>query len=309
MIARESTEAPSVDFARLALRSALQRARPTRYAEGQCRQGNNSERCYHTMEGRRASRERLLKLLDELESTPSTWTSVYFRAESLHDHPERLLPRKTEQRLDDIAATIESDHMERETKRYGTGLALFHSGDSVTAIVPPFPVAEDSVATGDIDTAPLRELLERPRRIVLVLVTWGAWVLALYDGKSVERYKKGTGHIHAPHKKGGSSSARFARRTEEQRKEFLKRVGRHIDEQLLDAQRVDHIYFGGNRLILRPLMEDSRFLRQHATLISPRTLLVKRATRDTLDGAHKEAQSGVLFETPPPSSPSEISGR
>lgn len=260
------------------------------------------------MEGRRASRERLLKLLDELESTPATWTCVYLRAASLQSRPERLLPQRTEQRVAEIAALMESEPLQRELERYGTGLALFHSGECLTAIVPPFPVEEDAVTTGDIDTAPLRELLRRPRRIALVLVTWGAWVLALYDGPSVERYKKGTGHIHAPHKKGGSSQARFARRTEEQRKEFLKRVGRHIDEQLLEAQRVDHIYFGGNRLILRPLMEDSRFLRQHTALISPRTLLVKKATRDALDGALKEAHSGMLFQSPPPPPLSESPG-
>ncbi len=199
----------------------------------------------------------------------------------------------------EIADIIESDPVQRESARYGTGLALFHSGDSVSAMVPPFPVGEDSVTTGDIDTAPMRELLQRSRRTVLVLVTWGAWVLALYEGRSIQRYKKGTGHIHAPHKKGGSSQARFARRTEEQRKEFLKRVGRHIDEQLLDVDPVDHIFFGGNRLILRPLLEDSRFLRQHSALISPRTLLVKRATRDVLDGALKEAHSGVVFVSTP----------
>ena len=249
------------------------------------------------MEGRKVTRERLLGLLDRLDPE-AEWISVYLSTTGLQKRREVLLARKTDQRIAEIAEFIEAEPLQRELERYGTGLALFHSSAATFAVVPPFPVVEDALTTGHLDTEPLRALLERPRRTVLVLVTWGAWVLALYDGNSVECYKKGTGHIHPPHKKGGSSQARFARRTEEQRKEFLKRVGRHLDEQLLDAKRVDHIYFGGNRLILRPLMAESRFLRHHGDLISPRTLLVKRATRDTLDGALREAHSGVVFEVP-----------
>ncbi len=249
------------------------------------------------MEGQRVTREKLLKLTDTLaETTQTDWVSVYLRPDTLESQRERLIPNKdTNHRLMEVASFIEAERVQRELRRYGTGLVLFYSEDAALAVVPPIPVTDDLIVTGAPHTKPLRESLERQQRVVLVLVTWGAYVVALYTGGSLVRYKKGTGHIHARHKKGGSSQARFARRTEEQRKEFLKRVARHIDEELGTAQ-VERIYFGGNRLILKLLVEESRFLRDRAALLSPRTLLVKRATGDTMDSAIAEAYSAVVFQ-------------
>ena len=236
-------------------------------------------------------------LLRELDAAPGEWVSVYLRPESVQGHPARLvLTSKVDPRLLEVASLIEDEPLQKELARFGTGLALFHQGGTTIAVAPPFPVTQDEVTTGRPHVGPLRELVEQPRRTVLVLATWGAYVVALHDGDALIRYKKGTGHIHPPHKKGGSSQARFARRTENQRAEFLKRVGGHIDEEL-GQERVEHIFFGGNRLILRPLMEESRFLRDHVTTISPRTLLVKRATLDTMGPALTDAYSSVVFRT------------
>lgn len=249
------------------------------------------------MEGTKVTRAQLLTLLHELAAAQGDWLSVYLRPESLKAQPARLvLKTQVDPRVVEAASLIEDEQLQRELERYRTGLALFYSGGTATAVVPPFAITQDSVVVGPPHVQPLRAALENPGRTLLILVTWGAYVVALYDGESLVRYKKGTGHIHPPHKKGGSSQARFARRTENQRSEFLRRVGGHIDEQL-DQEHTDHIFFGGNRLVVKPLMQESRFLRDHAALLSPRTILVKRASLDTRDGALVDAFSSTVFRT------------
>ena len=94
------------------------------------------------------------------------------------------------------------------------------------------------------------KLLDRKYVIGVVLVTWGWYALGVFDGSSLVECKIGTGHIHKKHKKGGRSQKRFARRTEEQKKDFLRRVGNRIEERF-GSFLPDYIFFGGNRLILK----------------------------------------------------------
>jgi len=246
------------------------------------------------MDSRKVTRQQLLTVLQELGRAPGEWVSVYLRPTSVQARPAGLvLESRVDPRLLEIASLIEDEPLQREIARFGTGLVLFHGGATI-AVAPAFPVEQDEVVIGRPHVGPLLEKVQQPRRTVLVLATWGAYVVALFDGEELVRYKKGTGHIHPPHKKGGSSQARFARRTENQRADFLRRVGGHIDEEL-GTERVEHIFFGGNRLILRPLTGESRFLRDHVTAVSPRTLLVKRATLDTMTGALADAYSAMLL--------------
>ncbi len=247
------------------------------------------------MQGIRSSKARLLEILRELDDAPGEWTTVYLTAASLKaSHPRLVQESTVDRRLLQLSAQIEDEALQRELERYRTGLVLFASSTRIAAVAPPFPVERDQVTVGSPNVAPLRSLLQAPRRTMLVLVTWGAYVLALYDDESLVRHKKGTGHIHPPHKKGGSSQARFARRTEGQRAEFLRRVGGHIDHEF-GREPVDDLFFGGNRLILKPLTFESRFLRDNAALLSPRVLLITRATLDTLPGALLEAHSAMIF--------------
>jgi peptide subunit release factor 1 (eRF1) len=241
------------------------------------------------------SRSHLLGLLQELADARGEWMSVYLQPSSMKNRQTRpVLESRVEPLLLEAALTVEDDGVQREAARYGTGLAVFHNGETTIAIVPPFEVTQDEVRKGQPHVQPLRDSVAHPGRSLFVLVTWGAYVLALYEDETFVRHKKGTGHIHPPHKKGGSSQARFARRTEGQRAEFLRRVGGHIDEQMAQ-EPVRRIFFGGNRLILKPLTSESRFLRDHASAVAPRTLLVKRATLDTLPGAVDDAYGGVVF--------------
>ncbi len=249
------------------------------------------------MESQRLGRVHLLRLLAQLEEETEDWDTVYLRNDTLGARqPRPVFATDTDHRLLQVDTLLEDEHLRRELAKYATGMVLFHSTSTTYVIAPPFQVQSDLVSSGRPDTKPLRQMMEHPHRIALVLVTWGAYVAALYRGTELQQHKQGTGHIHPPHKKGGSSSARFARRTEEQRREFLKRAGNRIDERFGD-ETVDYVFFGGNRLILRPLAGHSRFVEKSASVLSPRILDVKRGKLAALDGALAEAYSSVLFRT------------
>jgi len=247
------------------------------------------------MQSENLTRIELLRLLDELDSATGEWLSVFLRWDSVQPRmtPAMLLSAADECVVS-VAAILEDEGVQRSVERYGTGLAVFRSLDATYAVVPPFPVLRDSARVGRPETGPLRELLEQRRCIAFVLVTWGAYVAGLYEGLQYVAHKQGTGHIHQHTKKGGSSQARYQRRTQGQRAEFLRRAGGHIDD-VFGAEEIDYLFFGGNRLILRPLAEECDFVRRHLPVLSPRTLLVKRATLSSLDGALGQAYTSVSF--------------
>ena len=60
-------------------------------------------------------------------------------------------------------------------------------------------------------------------------------------------------------RKGGRSEKRFARRTEEQKRNFLRRVSNRIEEEF-ENYTLDYIFLGGNRLIRAPLLRECKYL-------------------------------------------------
>src|SRR3989304_3900818 len=96
------------------------------------------------------------------------------------------------------------------------------------------------------------------------------------------------------HRKGGSSSKRFARRTEGQRKEFLRRVAGHIEEEF-KGYILEGLFFGGNRLILKPLLQECPYLGARAGLVSSRIINVRYADREALLGSIGEINKHLAF--------------
>ena len=248
-----------------------------------------------TLHSTRMSRTRLLRFLDELDETHGQFISAYLTAESVQSGPSVRPGRGVgDERLAQISEAIEDEAVQREARRYGTGLVLFHSAASLHVIAPPLPVREDKATEGPPDTGVLRKMLGDQFRVGLVLVTWGAYNAAVFQGSQRSHGKKGTGHIHPHHKKGGSSQARFQRRTQEQRREFLKRVGARIDTEF-EGEDIDYVFFGGNRLILKPLAEHSLFMRRAADKRMPRILNVERADREGMETAIEDAFTSIVL--------------
>lgn len=146
-------------------------------------------------------------------------------------------------------------------ERYKTGAAIFwqESGNK-HLLLPPFPISENRVSLGELDTSILYETLERKYTIGVVLVTWGSYAVGVFHGDNLVDSKVGAGYIHKKHKKGGSSQKRFARRTEEQKRDFLRKVSNRIEERLKN-HILNYIFFGGNRLIGKPLLKECAYLK------------------------------------------------
>jgi peptide subunit release factor 1 (eRF1) len=96
------------------------------------------------------------------------------------------------------------------------------------------------------------------------------------------------------HRKGERSEKRFARRTEEQKKDFLRKVSNRIDEEF-KTYKLDYIFFGGNRLIHAPLLRECKYFQREAQKISPRVLNLRYADKEALNRSLRHTTSSPVF--------------
>ncbi len=248
------------------------------------------------MQSRLYSKPGLYRLLSPLEAAAHDSVTVYITPDSFPDYVGELqLGPRYRTLAEEINEAVNAEAVISGARRYGTGAAIFWDGIyNKLVVLPPFPVVHNKLLVNKLDTSGLREILEKRRVIGVVLVTWGWYALGVFDGGNLVASKTGTGHIHKKHKKGGSSQKRFARRTEEQRSDFLRRVGNRIDERLMGFAP-DQIFFGGNRLILKPLIEESKYLQARTGKILPRILDVRYADREALAGSLAEITKTQVF--------------
>jgi hypothetical protein len=183
--------------------------------------------------------------------------------------------------------------------RYRTGAVVFWSeGLPRYIVLPPFAVPEDRVFQGSPETSRLRQLLETEHTVGVLLVTWGSYAMGVFRGNEPAGLKSGTGYVHKRHKKGGRSQKRFARRTEEQKVNFLRRVARYVDE-VFRGHLLEQVFFGGNRLVLRPLIHECPYLQSREGLISKRFLNVRYADSAALARCVEEIDRSAVFRFDP----------
>jgi len=223
-------------------------------------------------------RSKALGFLDELASTEGKAISVYF--------PPGIAAARVETSLEKVFSHVDipSDIVEKiaASKK---GAAFFWSQLQMYLILPPFPIKEEYMTDG-YDVGPLRALLSHDFLIALILVRLGAFSIGVCQGTKIIDSKTGTGLVHARHKKGGSSQARFARHREKQIEEFLGRVCGHVREHIEPhARSLDYLVYGGARttiLTLRkscPLLSqfDDRILRMLLDIPEPRRVVLEKA--------------------------------
>lgn len=229
----------------------------------------------------RLDREKTLLLLDELAVMQDRAFSLYVPGgtppaavdEALHGAlPAEFMPPS-------IAEIIDGSE---------TGAVLFWGPTSRCLVLPPFPVRVSYLAEG-YDTEPLRALLSTDFIIGLVLVRLGAYSVGVCRGTTLLTSKTGTGLVHARHKKGGSSQARFARHREKQIETFLNRVCAHVRAQMEPhARSLDYLVYGGARSTILSLQKRCSFLRQFDDRVlrllldipDPRTSVLQKAVSD-----------------------------
>jgi hypothetical protein len=155
--------------------------------------------------------------------------------------PPTQAPPKEAALPEDIAKVI---------KESETGAILLWSTAEARLVLPPFPVESAATLQG-WDSGPLRSTLDRSRTILVLLLRLSGYAIGIFDGERLIQSKTGTRFVKGRHRKGGSSSGRFARRREEQARALMDKtsqlLGEHIEAY---PGRIDHFLLGGDRLTL-----------------------------------------------------------
>jgi peptide subunit release factor 1 (eRF1) len=226
----------------------------------------------------RLGRLKALGFLNELASTEGKAISMYLRAGLARAHVET--------RLEEVFGPVDIPPGIAETIAASKmGAVFFRSPLQMYLVMPPFPIKEEYVADG-YDVGPLRSLLRHDFLIALVLVRLGAFSIGICQGTKVIDSKTGTGLVHARHKKGGSSQARFARHREKQIEEFLGRVCGHVRGHIEPhARSLDYLVYGGARTTILSLQKacpllsqfNDRILRTLLDIPEPRRAVLEKA--------------------------------
>ncbi len=177
-----------------------------------------------------------------------------------------------------------------------TGAALFWGTERKCLVLSPFPLTKEHTADG-YDVGPLRSLLSHDYLIALVLVRLGSYSVGVGRGNTLLDSKTGTGLVHARHKKGGSSQARFARHREKQIESFLDRVCTHAREHIEPhARSLDYVVYGGARTTIISLRKRCSFLSQFDDRVLRMVLDIPDPRRAVLEKALGDVWSTTVIE-------------
>ena len=223
-------------------------------------------------------RSKMFGFLGELAATEGKAISLYLPQGTPQARAENLLGQA-------FAATAMPPDVAEVMADSERGSAFFWSPPQMYLVLPPFPIAEEYVTDG-YDVEPLRSLLNQDFLIALVLVRLGAYSVGICRGTELIDSKTGTGLVHARHKKGGSSQARFAQHREKQIEQFLIRVCGHVREHIEPhARSLDYLVYGGARTTILSLRKqcpflsqfDDRILRMLLDIYEPRQAVLEKA--------------------------------
>jgi peptide subunit release factor 1 (eRF1) len=188
------------------------------------------------------------------------------------------------------------DRVERLPGRsfYADGLARFETADEIAAITPPFRF-EHWAQLGRIDTAPLREHLEEPRLVGLLVVRLGGYGAGVYADERLVSGRHGVRFVKNRNKKGGSSSNRFRRRRVEQARDAYDRACALAEEILAPhAPALDEFVVAGDRAGIEQVLDRSPLLaglREHALTLPVHVPELRRAV---LEGLGRELWSSTV---------------
>ena len=190
-----------------------------------------------------------------------------------HCLPPGTLPPRDAALDEPLAAAVQNS---------GTGAVLFLSADEAHVVLPPFPV-EAAAEYDGWDARPLLELLDRPRTILVLLLRLSGYAVGVFEGERLAQSKVGSRFVKARHKKGGSSSGRFARRREGQARELMDKAAETFQQQAETyGGDFDHLLLGGDRLTLLAFGKRCAYLQRLESIRLPRTLNVGDPKLETL---------------------------
>jgi hypothetical protein len=164
------------------------------------------------------------------------------------------------------------------TEAGATTVTLTAADGAVVECEPPFPPLR-----GD-----LLEHVARERTVGVLLVRLGGHAAGVFRGAALVDSKVDSKLVHGRHRKGGSSSGRFARRRAGQARVALQAaadVAVRVLRAPAEAGELDAVVLGGDRSALATVLEDPR-------LAAVRALAVERVL------TVGDPRLAVLRETP-----------
>jgi peptide subunit release factor 1 (eRF1) len=124
---------------------------------------------------------------------------------------------------------------------------------------PPFPPLPSKVrgSRAGFDASPLLDHVRRERTVGVLLVRLGGHAAGVFEGERLVDSKVGSRLVHGRHRKGGSSSGRFARRREGQARAALEQAA-DVAARVLLGPCLDAVVLGGDRRALDTVLADPR---------------------------------------------------
>ncbi len=228
-----------------------------------------------------AARGKLLRMLPDA-GAPG-WTSYRPPGET-PAFGECAIDPETAEELAEIARASE------------TGSVLLARGSDVTLIVPPFAV-ERSDDYSEMYTAPLIELLERPRAVAVFLLRRGGFSVGFFRGSAVADSKTDRRFVKNRHRKGGQSQRRFDRIREKQVHElFAKACGEAREKLEPYEDEIQHVLFGGDRHTLQDFRKECTYFERFGERLMRRILAVAGdPRRESLDAMPREIWSSEVY--------------
>jgi hypothetical protein len=219
------------------------------------------------------SAPRLLRLLDGLDRTGSDTDS-----ETIAVPAGETLPHPVISFADELW-----DSARDYAGRSEIGTFAFVRPDTITLVVPPYPIAMGFQERG-ARTEPLRELLANPYRIGVVLLRLGGYAVGVYDGGRLVESRNDSRFVKNRHRKGGQSQRRFDRIREKQVHELFEKLCADAQIRLgPHAESLDFVVYGGDRHTVQAFLQECRFLREIPIQVLPRFLTVPEPRHETLE--------------------------
>jgi len=229
----------------------------------------------------------MLQLLSEIETSEDPGISIYIPAGSAESEIKSILSIVSkEEMVSGILNQIVTSH---------TGAVLFWGEHYKYLILPPFSIIE-KVIYQDYCTGPLFTLLNKDLIVALVLVRLGNYAIGVFQKETLISCKVGTGIIHSRHKKGGSSSQRYARHRDKQIEYFFSRICTHIQEQLNPVHKsIDFLYYGGEKFTIRLFRAQCAFLKEFDNRAADVLLNVRDPRQASLKSAIREVWASNII--------------
>jgi len=169
-----------------------------------------------------------------------------------------------------------------------TGAILFWSPAEARLVLPPFPIESETTSPG-WDTSLLSLVLERRWTVLVLLLRMSGFAVGIFEGERLALSKTGTRFVKGRHKKGGSSSARFARRREDQARMLFDKAAETLQERVETyTGNLTHLILGGDRLTLLGFEKRCPFLQRLDVVRLHRILNVERPSLNALNALPRQ---------------------